>query len=128
MCQLPPYVHTKPVTLVKSHLGRVGAIGTGTSTRNHITMSGTEARFYKSWKHELKYYTRRIDDFLLRRPDDFLKFRKDVLNIIDWGKDKRLREIRDSLDSLLEENRKMASLPSSDDLASSNSDKPSGGG
>lgn len=95
-----------------------------------IAMSGTEARLYISWKHdELKYYTRKVDSFLLQSPEHYLKFRKYVRNIIDWGKDKRLKEIRDSLDSLLEENRKTASQlaksrpPPSDDSASSSSHK-----
>lgn len=83
-----------------------------------------------SWKHnELKYYMGSIKSFLLQRPDHFLEFRKYVLNIMDWGKDKCLKEIRDSLDSLLEEDRKMASRlaksrpPPSDDSASSSSYK-----
>jgi hypothetical protein len=95
-----------------------------------IAMSGTEARLYISWKHdELSYYTRKVDSFLLQSPEHYLKFRKYVRNIIDWGKDKRLKEIRDSLDSLLEENRKTASQlaksrpPPSDDSASSGSHK-----
>lgn len=94
-------------------------------------MSGTEARLYVSWKHdELKYYMAKADSFLLQKPKDYVEFRKRVLNIIDWGKGQRLKEIRDSLDGLLEENRKMASQqaksrtqPSSDDSASSNGQK-----
>ncbi|KAK5651110.1 hypothetical protein OQA88_13273 [Cercophora sp. LCS_1] len=34
----------------------------------------------------------------------YVEFRKYVRNMIDWGKDKRLSQIRDSLGSLLEEN------------------------
>jgi len=94
-------------------------------------MNGTEARLYVSWKHnELRYYTRKVDSFLLQKPKDYVEFRKHVLNIIDWGKDERLKEIQKSLDSLLEENRKIASQqaksrppPSSDDSASSSSQK-----
>ena len=94
-----------------------------------IAMNGTEARLYISWKHdELKYYTQKVDSFLLQKPKDYMEFRKYVLNIIDWGKDERLKEIRKSLDNLLEENRKIASQlaksrppPSSDDSASSSS-------
>ncbi|KAI9799412.1 MAG: hypothetical protein M1825_004512 [Sarcosagium campestre] len=76
-----------------------------------IAMNGTEARLYVSWKHdELKYYMRKVDSFLLQRPKDYMEFRKHVLNIMDWGKDVRLKEIQTSLDSLLEEeNRKLAS-------------------
>lgn len=96
-----------------------------------IVMNGTEARLYVSWKHnELKYYTRKVDSYLLQKPKDYVEFRKHVLNIIDWGKDERLKEIQKSLDSLLEENRKKASHqaksrppPSSDDSASSSSQK-----
>ncbi|KUI62584.1 hypothetical protein VP1G_09713 [Cytospora mali] len=57
-----------------------------------IAMSGTEARLYISWK-----------------PDDYLEFRKYVRNIIDWGKEKRLSEIRSSLDTLLKASRERAS-------------------
>ena len=95
-----------------------------------IAMNGTEARLFVSWKHdELKYYMAKVDSFLLQSPEHYLKFRRYVRNIIDWGKDKRLKEIRDSLDSLLEENRKMVSQlaksrpPPSNDSASSSSHK-----
>ncbi|KAH7321945.1 hypothetical protein BKA65DRAFT_529115 [Rhexocercosporidium sp. MPI-PUGE-AT-0058] len=48
-----------------------------------IAMNGTEARLYVSWKHdELKYYTRKVDSFLLQKPKDYTEFRKHVLNII----------------------------------------------
>jgi hypothetical protein len=96
-----------------------------------IAMNGTEARLYVSWKHdELKYYTRKVDSFLLQKPKDYVEFRRYVRNIIDWGKDKRLNEIRDSLNSLLEESRQTASQraksrppPSSDDPARNSSQK-----
>lgn len=75
-----------------------------------IAMSGTEARLYISWKgDELDYYMANVQSFLLQDPEHYLTFRKYVRNIIDWGKDKRLKEIRDSLDSLLEESRKRTS-------------------
>ncbi|KAF4467543.1 hypothetical protein FALBO_5582 [Fusarium albosuccineum] len=47
--------------------------------------------------------------FLLQKPQDYIEFRKLVKNVIDWGKDKRLKEIRESLDTLLEESQKQAS-------------------
>jgi hypothetical protein len=75
-----------------------------------IAMSGTEARLHVSWKHnELEYYMANVDSFLLQKPKDYLEFRKYVRNIIDWGKDKRLKEIRNSLDILLEESRRRTS-------------------
>ncbi|KAG9234006.1 hypothetical protein BJ875DRAFT_462680 [Amylocarpus encephaloides] len=66
-----------------------------------ISMNGTEARLYVSWKHdELKYYMRKVDSFLFQKPEDYVEFRKHVLNIIDWGKDERLKEVIKSLDGL----------------------------
>ncbi|KAF5024698.1 hypothetical protein F66182_3227 [Fusarium sp. NRRL 66182] len=56
-----------------------------------IAMSGTEARLYISWKHnELDYYMANVDSFLLQCPEHYLKFRKYVRNIMDWGRDRRL--------------------------------------
>jgi len=75
-----------------------------------VAMSGTEARLYISWKHyELDYYMANVESFLLQKPKDYLEFRKYVRNIIDWGKDKRLKAMRDSLGSLLEESRRRSS-------------------
>jgi hypothetical protein len=75
-----------------------------------IAMTGTEARLYISWKHnELDYYMQKIESFLLQTPDHYLKFRKYVRNIIDWGKNTRMNEIRGSLDSLLKEGIKKTS-------------------
>ena len=96
-----------------------------------VVMNGTEARLYISWKHnELDYYMRRVKSFSLQEPEQYVAFRKYVRNIIDWGKDERLNKIRDSLNSLLEESRKTASLlaksrppPSSDDSIRSSSQK-----
>ncbi|KAK3373232.1 hypothetical protein B0T24DRAFT_593463 [Lasiosphaeria ovina] len=80
------------------------------STAFSIAMNGTEARLYVSWKHsDLDYYMQKVDSFLLQKPQDYIEFRKHVKNIIDWGKDTRLKEIRESLDTLLEESRKRAS-------------------
>jgi hypothetical protein len=75
-----------------------------------VAMNGTEARLYVSWKHdELNYYMRSVESFLLQDPEHYLKFRKYVLNIIDYGKARRLKEIRKSLDNLLEEKRRINS-------------------
>ena len=77
------------------------------STAFSIAMNGTEARLYVSWKHsDLDYYMQKVDSFLLQKPQDYIEFRKYVRNILDWGKDNRLKEIRESLDTLLEESRK----------------------
>jgi hypothetical protein len=80
------------------------------STAFSIAMNGEVARLYVSWKHsDLDYYMQKVDSFLLQKPQDYIEFRKHVKNIIDWGKDKRLKEIQESLDTLLEESRKRAS-------------------
>jgi len=44
-----------------------------------------------------------VNNFLLQRPDHYVEFRKYILNITDWGKDKHLKEIQTLLDSLLED-------------------------
>ncbi|TAQ90076.1 hypothetical protein B7494_g1587 [Chlorociboria aeruginascens] len=69
-----------------------------------IAMNGIEARLYISWKHNnLDYHMRRIKSFALQEPEQYVEFRKHVLNIIDWGNNKRLAQIRKSLDDLVEE-------------------------
>ncbi|KAK7943516.1 uncharacterized protein PG986_012629 [Apiospora aurea] len=52
------------------------------------------------------YYTRRVASFLLSDPDHFIKFRRYVKNIVDWGKGHRLRQILAALDYLVELERK----------------------
>jgi hypothetical protein len=70
------------------------------STVFSIAMSSTEARLYITWKHdELNYYTRKINSFALQDLEHYVKFCKYVQNIIDWGRDKRLKDIRDSLEN-----------------------------
>ncbi|KUI64125.1 hypothetical protein VM1G_10912 [Cytospora mali] len=95
----------------------------------------TQARLYISWKHdELQYYMANVESFLLHRPDHYLEFRKYVRNIIGWGKDKRLSEIRSSLDTLLKASRERASVaksrppPSDISVTSSKRDKSSSRG
>ncbi len=40
-----------------------------------IAMSGSEARLFISWKHsELDYYMAEFDNFILRRPKEFITF------------------------------------------------------
>ncbi|PFH61580.1 hypothetical protein XA68_16930 [Ophiocordyceps unilateralis] len=69
-----------------------------------IAMNGTEARLYVSWKeNDLDYYMHLVDSFALQRPEHYIEFRRYVRNILDWGGDRRLQEIRESLDVLLEE-------------------------
>ncbi|KAK4168543.1 hypothetical protein QBC43DRAFT_101999 [Cladorrhinum sp. PSN259] len=95
-----------------------------------IAINSSEARLYISWKQdELDYYMADVKSFCLREPGHYIEFRKYVRNIIDWGQDKRLNQIRDSLDSLLEESRKRTSeaaktrLPPSEDCATTSDKK-----
>lgn len=85
-------------------------------------MDNNTAQLYISWKEaDLNYYLQRVGAFLLSCPEHFKEFRKQVRNILDWGKDTRLTEIKDALDITLEENRKKvtedtkARQPPSDD-------------
>ena len=74
-----------------------------------IAVDNNTAQLYISWKEDdLNYYLQRVDAFLLSRPEDFKSFRKQVRNILDWGKDTRLTQIKDALDTILEENKKKA--------------------
>ncbi|OTB10515.1 hypothetical protein K445DRAFT_322939 [Daldinia sp. EC12] len=72
-----------------------------------IAVDNNVAKLYISWKEEsLNYYLQQVDAFLLSKLKDFNSFRRQVRNILDWGRDARLKEIRDALDIILEENRK----------------------
>ncbi|KAH8889921.1 hypothetical protein GQ53DRAFT_184525 [Thozetella sp. PMI_491] len=95
-----------------------------------IAVDNNIAQLYISWKEDdLNYYLQRVDAFLLSRPEDFKSFRKQVRNILDWGKDTRLTQIKCALDTILEENRKKATeqarsrQPPSDGSATTTSKK-----
>jgi len=100
-------------------------------TTRELTKSAPamEARLYITWKHDdLRYYMASVKNFLLQDPDHYLEFRKHVRNIIDWGGGKRLEEIRDSLDILLEEGRKTVSEQAKSRPPPSNGSATSSGG
>lgn len=69
-------------------------------------MNGTEARLFISWKQQDLFNVQKVRSFALQEPDHFIEFRKYVRNIIDWGRDERLRSIQAALDTLIEEGRK----------------------
>ncbi len=74
-----------------------------------FAIRGTEARLYVMWKHDhAAYYMQQVGTFVLDDPEHYLKFRKYTLNIMEWGREQRLKEIRDSLDVLAEEAKKRA--------------------
>jgi hypothetical protein len=68
-----------------------------------LAMSGTEARLFISWQaYDQRYFVQKIRSFALQEASQFLQFRAYVLNIIAWGTDTRLQEIRKALDAILE--------------------------
>lgn len=75
-----------------------------------IATDGVDARLYVSWKHdELNYYMAKVKCFRIQEPEQYMSFCKYIQNILDRGRGKRLKEIRNALDILHGENRKMAS-------------------
>lgn len=75
-----------------------------------IAIDNSQARLYISWQGEdLVYYTRGVDSFLLQRPEDYLLLRRNIRNILDWGRNERLQDIRGCIDTLVEEARLQAS-------------------
>lgn len=65
-----------------------------------VTMSGTEARLFVTWKENNKYSMAKVESFLLQSPNHYLKFRKLTRNILDWGRNRRLSEIKSALDAV----------------------------
>ncbi|KAJ4315358.1 hypothetical protein N0V84_008434 [Fusarium piperis] len=62
-----------------------------------IAMSGTEARLFVTYRmDEGVYGMYKAESFLLQDPEGHIRFRKCVLNIIEWGQ-QRLVKIRDAL-------------------------------
>ncbi|RSL55884.1 hypothetical protein CEP54_009134 [Fusarium duplospermum] len=62
-----------------------------------IAMNGTEARLFVTYRmDEGMYGMYKAKSFLLQDPDHHIRFRKCVLNIIEWGQ-QRLVKIRDAL-------------------------------
>jgi hypothetical protein len=97
-----------------------------------VATNGVDARLYISWKQDdLDYYTATVKNFQLQEPEQYVEFRKYVRNIVQWGADRRLKEVRDALDTLLEESRKRTSTvaksraPPYADVASSSSSSSS---
>lgn len=68
-----------------------------------VAMNGQDARIYVSWKQdELYYYTSHVECFALSRPDHYRDFRRMVRNIVDWGRNDRLKSIKRGMDQLLD--------------------------
>ncbi|RDA88859.1 hypothetical protein CP532_5506 [Ophiocordyceps camponoti-leonardi (nom. inval.)] len=67
-----------------------------------IAMNGSEARLFVTWKDRSRFYTRIVRSFLIHDAQHHSQFRDHVHNIIDWGENERLNEIRRLLDMLEE--------------------------
>jgi hypothetical protein len=78
-----------------------------------LAVDNNIAQLYVSWKEdEMQFYLQQVGTFLLSSPEHFTEFRKQVRNILDWGKDTRLDEIRNALDIVLEHNSNTAAAKS----------------
>ncbi|KAF4467234.1 hypothetical protein FALBO_5892 [Fusarium albosuccineum] len=77
------------------------------STSFSVAMSGTEARLFISWKQGEVINVQKIRSFALQEPDHFIEFRKHIRNIMDWGRNERLENIRSNLEFLIAEGRRI---------------------
>ncbi|TAQ83788.1 hypothetical protein B7494_g7885 [Chlorociboria aeruginascens] len=90
------------------------------STAFSIAMNTTEAQLFISWKHDrFNFSTQRVDDFVFDKPNDYIRFRDYVQNMIDWGMGKQLKDIQNLLDNFIEENKRRAkiNLPAAESTA-----------
>lgn len=75
-----------------------------------IATNGLMARLYVSWKHdELNYYSKLVGSYLFDKASDYIEFRKTVHNIVDWGKNERLKDIQRALDTIIDDAQVQAS-------------------
>lgn len=59
------------------------------------------ATLFVAWKGDNpEFLTQELDSFFLKRQEDFIRLRKIMKNILDWGANERLKEIQDALDFL----------------------------
>ena len=72
--------------------------GTHETMAFSISMNGTEARLYITWKEGSEYRTVKIDSFLLQKRRDYVELQRNIKNIFDWGKGDRLSRIKANLE------------------------------
>ncbi|KAI8681767.1 hypothetical protein NCS55_00429900 [Fusarium keratoplasticum] len=73
-----------------------------------IAIRCAEAQLFVSWSQDdQNYFMAQIDRFTLYCPKEYIRFYKYVHNIFDWGQGERLERIRESLDLLQEEERRI---------------------
>lgn len=73
-----------------------------------IAIRCAEAQLFVSWSQDdQNYFMAQIDRFTLYCPKEYIRFYKYVHNIFDWGQGERLERIRESLDLLRGEERRI---------------------
>ncbi|RGP60592.1 hypothetical protein FSPOR_10559 [Fusarium sporotrichioides] len=87
-----------------------------------ISMNGTEARLYITWKERESFFVQKIRSFALQEAQQLLEFRKYVLNIMDYGMNERLESIKSGLDLLSKDGSKASEKKSSTTTKSKYSD------
>ena len=68
-----------------------------------MTIDGAAANLQVHWydAENETYCLERIHHYDLNRPEDIQEFQLHIKNIVDWGINSRLNEIRDALDVIL---------------------------
>lgn len=75
-----------------------------------IEINPTSAALYVTWSVKgSTYYMKRLKRFTLEVPDDYIGLWRCVDNILRWGQETRLHDIRRALDYVIEQDRKAAS-------------------
>ncbi|GKU06384.1 hypothetical protein FLAG1_06201 [Fusarium langsethiae] len=87
-----------------------------------ISMNGTEARLYITWKQGQNFCVQKIRSFALQEAQQLLEFRKHVLNIMAYGRNERLESIKSGLELLSKDGSKASEKKSSTTTKSKYSD------
>lgn len=93
-------------TLLKGHEG----VRQVDSMTYSIVADNNTAQLYISWAEEPQYNVQQVDAFLLSRKEDLKKLHRMIRNILDWGKEERLMQIKMALDVILEVKQKEQSV------------------
>lgn len=67
-----------------------------------ITLSHARTVLYMTWKEEGKCFTRCVDQFLIHKPEDYIRLRRMLRNILDWAREERLESIRRCIQFLID--------------------------
>ncbi len=76
------------------------------STAFSVATNGCETRLYVSWKQgDLDFHTGIAGHYILQDPEHFVRFRRHIRNVLDWGRDNRLATVKRALDDFILEER-----------------------